>query len=244
MKKSLKIAKMNLIDTMKVTIVFYCILLTVLIGLFSISAFSNGTSSTSGLEVATIIFLFVCGLNSFKENFYFAQSNNISRKTFLRGIILSAFPISIVMAIIDFVINRVMNLFMPSPTLYDMGYTALRTLDHTALHNEWVQSNSFLTIINTILLMFAMYCFAYILGLVINMIYFRCNTIMKIVVSVIGGGLFITWTSSDLSFSGLKLILGINSNNIYLGLLSLVVMFMILGGISYLLIKEAEVKKI
>ena len=67
---------------------------------------------------------------------------------------------------------------------------------------------------------------------------------MKIVVSVIGGGLFITWTSSDLSFSGLKLILGINSNNIYLGLLSLIVMFMILGGISYLLIKEAEVKEI
>lgn len=243
MNKSLKIAKMNFVDVIKAVGVFYLILLVVLTGLFSISAFSNGNSSTSGLEIASMIFIFVCGLNSFKENFYFAQSNNISRKSFLGGIILSIFPVAIIMAIIDFIINRIMNLFMSTPSLYDIGYTVLRTFDNWSLRNEWVQSNSILTIINTILLAFVIYCFAYILGLVINMIYFRCNTIMKIAVSVIGGSLLMTILSDIYFFKGLALIFGINTQNVYMGVLVSIVIFIILAGVSYLIIKEATIKE-
>lgn len=243
MNKSLKIAKMNIKDMIKAIGVFYIILVLVIAGLFSISAFSNGTSSTSGLETATMIFLFVCGLNSFKENFYFIQSNNISRKTFLKGITISILPIAISMSIIDIIINRVMNLFMPSPTLYDMGYTVIRNLDDLAFHNQWVQSNSILTIVNTILLTFSIYCFAYILGLVINMIYFRCNTIMKIAVSVIAGGIFLTWASAGINLSVLRFILGINIQNVYMAVISLGILFIVLIGAARALIKEATIKE-
>lgn len=242
MDKSLKIAKMNVIDILKATGVFYCILLITLAALFAINA--NG--SVSGLEVASIIFIFVCGLNSFKENFYFSQGNNISRKSFIGGVILSAFPIAIIMAIIDLLINRVMNLFIPSPSLYDMGYTALKNFDNGALHTEWIQSNGFTTVINTILLSFVLYCFAYILGIVINLIYYRCNTLMKIAVSVIGGGILITWLSSDLNyglFKVLERVLGIKTQNVYLAILSCILMFIVLSGCIYRLIKTAEIKE-
>lgn len=242
MNKILKIAKMNIIDILKATGVFYFMLFITLSGLFIINA--NG--SVSGLEVASIIFIFVCGLNSFKENFYFSQSNNISRKSFMCGIILSAFPVSIIMAIIDLIINRVMNLFIPFPSLYDMGYTALRNFDNVTLHNEWIQSNGFVTIINIILLSFILYCFAYILGIVINMTYYRCNILMKIAVSVIGGGLLITWLSSDLNyglFKVLERVLGIKTQNVYLAILSCILMFVVLSGCTYRLIKTAEIKE-
>lgn len=246
MNKSLKITKMNIIDILKATSIFYCILLITLVGLFAIGAISNGNSSVSGLEFASMIFIFVCGLNSFKENFYFAQSNNVSRKSFISGIIVSAFPVAIFMSIIDLIINRVMNLFIVSPTIYDMGYTAFINFDSVAINNEWIQINDFITIINTILLSFVLYCFAYILGIVINMIYFRCNAIMKIAVSVIGGGVLMICLSSDLNyglFRVLKRALGIKTQNVYLCILSCIVMFIILASCSYSLIKTAEIKE-
>lgn len=241
MTKSIKIAKMNFIDIIKAIGIYYISLIAVLMVLFSIGVISDEHNSISGLEVSTMIFIFVCGLNSFKESFYFTQSNNISRKTFLKGTLLTSLSIGILMAIIDFIINRIMNLFMPSPSLYDMGYTTLRNLNNLGLHSQWVQSNSILTIINTILLAFVIYCFAYILGLVINMIYFRADTIMKIAISVIGGGLLITWISTDLSIAPLKVILGINAPNVYIGILTLFVICGILTWSVYLLIKNAEV---
>ena len=242
MNKSLKIAKMNFIDAIKVVSVYYLIFISILVLIVTMSTAVNKSYSVSGLELTSMIFIFVCGLNSFKENFYLSQSNNISRKTFLRGIILSIIFISMIMATVDFIINRIMNLFMLSPTIYDMGYTALRNFNSVSYSGELVQSNSILTIINTIFLTFVLYCFAYILGLVINMIYFRSNTLMKIAISVIGGALLITTLSSVSITKVLKLILGINTQNVYIAIFTFVILFIALLGLAKLLIKEATIK--
>ncbi|MEE0931913.1 MAG: hypothetical protein U0L64_02585, partial [Clostridium sp.] len=116
--KSLKIAKMNIEGIVKASIIYYCIFVCVIIGLIAVS---GGRSSMSGVEFSTVIFLFVCGLNSFKSNFYFAKSNGISRKTFIKGLLISSIPISLVMSIIDVIINRISNIFIKNPTLYDMA---------------------------------------------------------------------------------------------------------------------------
>ena len=242
MNKSLKIANMNFIDAIKVVSVYYLIFISILVLIVTMSTAVNKSYSVSGLELTSMIFIFVCGLNSFKENFYLSQSNNISRKTFLRGIILSIIFISMIMATVDFIINRIMNLFMLSPTIYDMGYTALRNFNSVSYSGELVQSNSILTIINTIFLTFVLYCFAYILGLVINMIYFRSNTLMKIAISVIGGALLITTLSSVSITKVLKLILGINTQNVYIAIFTFVILFIALLGLAKLLIKEATIK--
>ena len=111
--KSFKIAKMNINDMVKPIIIFYLIIIAV-VTFTTIQNITNFNDNfhivNSGLELATVIFLFVCGLNSFKENFYFAQSNNISRKSFIIGVIESIFPIAVVMAVIDVMINRITSL--------------------------------------------------------------------------------------------------------------------------------------
>ena len=69
---------------------------------------------------------------------------------------------------------------------------------------------------------------------------------MKIAVSVIGGGILITWLSSDLNyglFKVLERVLGIKTQNVYLAILSCILMFIVLSGCIYRLIKTAEIKE-
>ncbi|SCJ10674.1 Uncharacterised protein [uncultured Clostridium sp.] len=236
MNKSLKIAKMNTNDMIKPIIIFYCIILASLL-LSVVLVKSNIHLMTKGLELATAIFLFVCGLNSFKENFYLAQGNNISRKSFIKGLVISIFPISIVMAIIDIIINRVANIFTQMPTIYDMtfgNYTGISILTNST---TWVQDNSILVIFNSLLFCFLLYCVVYVLGLAISMLYFRCNTIMKILVSVIGVMLL-----NLFSFLFDNPIFEVTSGIFYVGLISIIGVFIILVGIIVLLVKNAEVR--
>ena len=170
--KSLKIAKMNIEGIMKSAIIYYSIIICIIIGLIAVS---DGRSTMSGMELSTVIFIFVCGLNSFKSNFYFAKSNGISRKTFIKGLLISIIPIALVMSIIDIIIIRINNIFIKNPTLYDMSYGNLLG-DVGRIHEGvWIQSNSLATIFNTILFQFSLCLLAYVVGIVINMIYYRSN---------------------------------------------------------------------
>lgn len=236
MNKSLKIAKINTNDMIKPIIIFYCIVVASLILNLALVN-SNIHLMTKGLELATAIFLFVCGLNSFKENFYFAQGNNISRKSFAKGVIGSIFPIAIVMSIIDIVINRVVNIFTEMPTIYDMICGSYASIDLLNNSTAWVQDNSILVIFNSVLICFLLYCLAYVLGLAISMLYFRCNTIMKILVSVIG-----IMILNLFSFVFDTPIFETQFGNFYIGLLSDIGIFIFLVGIIFLLVKNAEVK--
>ena len=180
--KILKVAKMNFEGIKKSAIIYYFIFICVIIGLMVVS---RGIITMSGIEVSTVIFLFVCGLNSFKSNFYFAKSNGISRRTFIKGLLISSIPIALVMSIIDIIINRISNIFIKSPTLYDMIYGNLSVYSGLVYENNWVQSNSFTNIINTFLFQFSFCLLAYIAGIVINMIYYRSNSYVKVTVSAI-----------------------------------------------------------
>lgn len=236
MNKSLKIAQLNTNDMIKPIIIFYCIVITALL-LSLILVNSNINIMATGLESATVIFLFVCGLNSFKENFYFSQGNNVSRKSFIIGVIGSIFPIAIFMAIIDIIINRVANIFTKMPTIYDMLYGNYASINILKSITTWTQNNSLIAIINSILFCFILYCLVYVLGLAISMLYFRCNTLMKILVSVIGVMLL-----NLLSFVIDTEIFGVILREIHLGLISNIGIFIILVGLIFLLVKNAEVK--
>lgn len=246
MKKSFKIAKMNIENMIWDIGVFYSIVIIAIANLSILTVKFGG--STSGLEFATMIFLFVCGLNSFKENFYFAQGNNISRKCFITGVITAIFPIAIFMAIIDISINRVMNLFTVSPTLYDLFYSTTKPLTFDVIKNGWIQSNSTETLINTVLLAAIMYVLSYVLGLVINMVYYRSNVFVKILISLVPPVLIF---SAGIIGDGtgyyflefIKEIFGINNGNSSLALLSFVVLVIILGCTSKILINEATIKE-
>lgn len=251
--KSLKVAKYNISNVKKSMIIYYCIFISVCIGLVTVNKFQDGMVSCSGLELSTVIFLFVAGLNIFKESFYFTQSNNISRKIYFKGMILSMFPITAVAAVIDVIINRVYNLFMNCPSNYDMMFTSLRDMDMVSsiASSGWVQSNDIITLLNTFLLQFAVCTVIFAIGLAVSIIYYRCNKLMKVVVSIVPivsimlvNILAYTFTEA---FSKVAVfienIFGWNTQNPYTAMATLTVIFIAVIGIIYLLVRKAVIKE-
>lgn len=246
--KSLKIAKMNAEGIMKAAIIYYFIFICVIIGLIAVS---DGRSTLSGIEVSTVIFIFVCGLNSFKSNFYFAKSNGVSRKTFIKGLLISSVPIALVMSIIDIIINRINNIFIKNPTFYDMAYGNSVGYISKIYDGSWVQSNSLNTIFNTILFQFSLCLLAYVVGIVINMIYYRANKYVKVLVSAIPVALIILKGNLSMRNPSLTLrineftdyIFGFNPSNVFACITTFLVFTVVLSAIAFLLIRKATIKE-
>lgn len=246
--KSLKIAKMNIEGIMKATIIYYFIFVCVIIALIAIS---SGIITISGVEISTAIFLFVCGLNSFKSNFHFAKSNGISRKTFIKGLLISSVPIALVMSIIDIIINRINNIFIKNPTLYDISYGELVGHIGSVYEDNWIQSNSLVTIFNTILFQFSLCLLAYVIGIVINMIYYRANKYVKVLLSAIPVAFIILKGNLSMRNPSLTLrineftnyIFGFNPSNVFACITTFLVFTVVLSGIAFLLIRKATIKE-
>lgn len=234
----------------KSLIIYYsiCMLFLLLSVLFTIN--TKGEVTISGGEFSTVIFSFVAGIAMFKEIFHFIKANNISRKAFLIGTALSIIPISGVMSIIDIIINRLYNLFTKSPTIYDMGFTDYNIVSGM-LGEVWVQQNDIITIINTFLFQMSQYLMFFALGSAIAMIYYKCNKFMKIVVSIspVMAIIMISVYMYNYPYIANKItrfmeyILGINPNNVYAPILTFIVSFVLLTGVSYLLIRKMVVKE-
>lgn len=246
--KSLKISKINFEGVRKSAIIYYFIFICVVIGLIAVS---KGTIIMSGIEISTIIFLFVCGLNSFKSNFYFAKSNGISRKTFIKGLLISSIPITLIMSIIDIIINRIINIFIKSPTLYDMSYGSLLGDVGIVYGSDWIQINTFSNIFNNILFQFSFCLLAYVAGIVINMIYYRSNKYVKVLVSVAPVMLMIFNTTLTIRNPRLAMklnefidyIFGFEPLNVFACITTFLVITVILSGIAFLLIRKAVIKE-
>lgn len=244
--------KYSLVNMVKSIGAFYGIFISVCVLLIFLANSSGGSVSSSGVELASAIFIFIAGLNNFKENFYFMKNNNVSRRDFLYGTILSMIPIAFFMSFIDVIINRVYNLFIPSPTNYDMIYGNLRTLGLVTEINKggWVQSNSFETLLNTFLFQGAVYAFAFALGFVITILYYKSNKLTKVIISVapiafiLLLNLIIDIYPSILSqgVRFIQFIFGWNTLNPYAAILTFIISFVSLSLIARVLTKRVVLK--
>lgn len=242
------IVKYNLNSLKNSITIYYAIFITVCVFLILISRNSKGSSS-SGLEISSAIFIFIAGLNSFKEDFYFMKSNNVSRKGFLYGTAISMIPVVLCMSIIDIAINRIYNIFMKCPTIYDMIYTNLRSNEWYSTTN-WIQSNSIETLFNTFLLQSTVYIALFSLGFSITIIYYKCNNFMKVVVSVVPVALFmllnvmaITYPSFAYKINNFfTTISGWDTQNSYVAALACIILYIILMGVSRVLTRKAIIK--
>lgn len=231
---------------------FYGIFISVCILLIFLANSSGGTVSSSGVELSSAIFIFIAGLNSFKENFYFMKSNNVSRRDFLYGTILSMIPIAFVMSLIDVIINRIQNIFISSPTNYDMIYGNMRTLGIMTEANKgiWVQNNSIETLLNTFLFQGAVYVFSFALGFVITILYYKSNKLTKVIISVAPVALILLLNliidiypsvlSGGIKF--IQFIFGWNTLNPYAAILTFIISFISLSLIARLLTKKVVLK--
>ena len=245
-----KVAKYNLSVMKKSMMIFYLIFISVCILIIVLSRVNEGNVSSSGLEISSAIFIFVAGLNIFKENFYFTKSNNISRKSYFLGTILSMIPIAGIMSIIDIVINRIYNLFIESPTIYDMGFTNFNQINFMYTAN-WIQQNDIKALFETFLFQTSLYLMLFVLGFLITMIYYKCNKFMKKIISIIPVMLIILfnrcmYNNPIIAFKVsefVQYILGINPINVYAPITTFIVSFIILAGIAYSLIRKMVIKE-
>lgn len=242
------IIKYNISSLKNSIAIYYTIFITVCLA--SVFLSRNANISSSGIEISSGIFLFVAGLNLFKENFYFMKSNNVSRKDFLYGTALSMIPVVLFMSFIDIIINRIYNIFMKCPTIYDMGYANIGSGEwHNTIN--WVQSNSIGTLFNSFTLQVSLSLAAISLGFLITIIYYKCNKFMKVVVSIIPIALSILISMIGTAYPNfinninkfIATIFGVNNRNVYVATLTLIVSFIIFIAISRLLTRKAIIKQ-
>lgn len=228
--RCIKVMKMNLMQIMKASIYYYLIFIAAVIALIGMFR-----GNINGIEFSTVVFLFICGLNSFKSNFYFVKTCGVSRKSFMEGILLSAIPVAIVMSVIDQILIKVFNIFISIPNIYEITYDA-----HDMVFFKGMILELFICVM------------AYILGVAITMLYYRCNKVMKIVVSVTPIILInltnlsdrISAKIADFMFRNCAVIFGYKSCNVYLGALSLAVITAVLSALTFVMVHKAVIKRV
>lgn len=203
----------------------------------------------SSLEFASVIFLFVGGLNMFREAFRLSMQNGVSRKSIWTGTALTLLTVGGGMALIDTVIRMALVNFVASrynvkiQGLYDFLY-AERSMNNSMFQNAF----------EGLLLNFCLYTAALAIGYFITVGYYRMNKIAKIIVSIGVPGLyiFVLPFADALLFKGaltkaiVKAILfsfgGTNGNNPYFAMGYGILVSAVFLGLTYLMVRRAPIK--
>lgn len=233
MNNILKVSKYQIHDFKKSVAIFYAVI--VLISFASIVLVSKSPEKVSfgGLESATAIFLFVAGLNCFKSNFKFMLANNVTRKQFYFGNIIALISVAAYMALLDVMLHNVLDSSIPYESVVSQLYK------NSSLFAGLIWSFG----LNTLFV-----C----LGWFITMLYYRCNKVMKIIVSIapiptIALFQYINWISGGLvgraAADFLNRAMGFTyNNNVYIGALSLLVGAAAIVSICFLPVRNAIAK--
>lgn len=237
-----KAVKYQLFEMKKTIMIYYGVMIAIYLVL---SSATSNQGIVSGSEVTTAIFLFVVGLNSFTNSFKMFLQNGISRETLFCSYSISTTIVAVFMAFVTSIVNIVMNIFFNYELLYFQIYGG-----GTIGNNN----NGFVKFIGGFLWTAFLYMMAIMLGYFITTLYYRMNTKLKIFVSVgVPGFLLIgipyieyNWTNGRISegiFNFVTYAFGITNgyNPCYFMVTSLVIL-MILGVLSYSLIRRAVVK--
>lgn len=241
-----------------VLIMYLCVYFAVLMILISgngIVTNSRGTvriSTTGSLELASMITIFVVGLNSFKEYFKFFSANGVSRKTQLCSTAAALGVLSAVFALID-TINSIIftKVMVYRPMLiqaYGLRYGYVSSMTKSPVLTPQILAENFLWLFCT--------CFLIsIFGLLITTLYYRMNKGLKIAVSIAVPVLLINglpdFDALYLDGAILKALSNAvsaawgfsNGYNPYIGMFSMLVLSAIFFTLTFLLARKAAVKK-
>ncbi|MDF2819802.1 MAG: hypothetical protein K0R15_243 [Clostridiales bacterium] len=231
----------------KSLIIFYGILIGVSIAISILNnAFSPGEAgSSNSIEMSSVIFIFVTGLNSFKSEFNFALANGVSRKTLFISSLLNLFSIATLMTFIDLIIGMIFSKISEYNSLFIGIYSGrYGTLKYTAEN-----------VLEGILWSVVIYTVVAVIGYLITTLYYRLNKGLKLTISI-GVPVFVTIgipyldvvTKGKVSYNIYLFFakaLGIynGASNPYMAVLSGLCAIAIIGGFTYLLIRRATIKE-
>ena len=104
-----KAFKYSVLSNKKPILGFYTVVVALYL-VFIVTSFFISGGSVSGMDMASLVFLFVFGITSFKENFYMLLQNGVSRKNMFLGTVLSLLVVSVFVAVADTVLVRILGL--------------------------------------------------------------------------------------------------------------------------------------
>lgn len=236
--------KYQLTEVKKPLLIYYSIICLVIAMNIFITFYVNNIG-VNAIEASSMIFIFVVGLNSFKETFRMFLQNSRSRKTQFTSFMLSILPISALMALIDTAIGSSAHSLSSYQSLFRQLY-ALRYLGNSS--DLQVNIEGFLWS----MLVYAAFAMV---GYFITTLYYRMNKGQKLFVSI-GVPVFLlillpivdeTFTSGKmfpkvvdffLLMSGVK-----NGYNPFFAMAFSALFFLLFGGLSYWLAKRAVIKE-
>lgn len=251
--------KYQMFDMGKPVSIFYFVMLCILVFGFTVSgarfaisgnmvSFTSG-SGFFGIELATVVFLFVSGLNSFKEFFRMFMQNGISRKTIFVSRLMTIIAVCTGMAIIDKGILLIgkyiayINTRILYTGLFEMIY-GVRADHISTLHMH----------IDGFFFNLCLYLAAMTLGYFITIAFYRMNRIAKITVAVgvpmvllnglpildaalLHGVVMRAFANAATFAFGFQ-----NGGNPYFGMVSLLLIAAVFSCFSWLMVRRAVVK--
>ena len=175
--------KYRMEESRKSIAVFYIIMiaLTALLG-FGATGLANSnttlTLSVGGLESATIIFAFVLGVTSFRENFRMMLQNGLSRRTVFLSSLIGDLLLSAVLSLIAAIVNGMAALLISERQIVLISLMQQVYAERYAGHgyNPQIMGESFL-------FFFVVFAAALIVGHCISVLYFRMNRTGRIAFS-------------------------------------------------------------
>ena len=232
--------------------VFYLVIFC-LMALIPISASGMGpedSMSIGGFEIATIIFLFVVGLNSFRETFRMMVQNGVSRKTMFVSFLLLTLVLSVGMSCINEVLLWIGKAFTAGK-----GNITFQSVFEQMYAPRYMGNPDSIQMIAEGLLFTILACAAtMMLGYFITIMYYRLNKVGKIAVSVgvpailiIGLPIFDAVVTGGIIYRALGQLtlfaMGILSGyNPYYAMVSALIAFAVLASLSWMLARRAVVK--
>lgn len=238
-------------DNKKALLGFSLIIIAITVLLFVASVSWSNESSTmqmGGMEIASVIFIFVAGLTSFKDNFHMLMQNSVTRKgtftaTMLGFVTTAGFlsAISIIVLLIAKLMSSIQSNII-STSFFETVYPA---------HVNGM--NNLLILLESFLLYFVMMLAVVGIGYLIGVIFYRLNKAGKVALAV-GIPVFfsvILPVVDVLIFDGritvglvrfMDIIFGISAQNPYVAIVSLLVVFLISGLLSWITMRKASVK--
>lgn len=260
---------MNLISSIKfklwlaskTIISFYAFFIGISL-LFTILAVSTseGTTVSNGMNMASLIMIFVLAVSGFSESFHFGLANSISRKNVFISFILMLVPLSVVMSIIDTLIIFILSRFSYNLPLYALFYTGRYGVElgngkAIIASSDALMANSQFILENMLWSIFAIILVG-MLGYLISVIFYRLGKTGRAVFAFsLPMGLFMVLPAVDFTlfdgeitqgiFSFASKALGISSSvpNPYIAILTFSIFSIILGVISYLVMRRATIKQ-
>lgn len=223
-------------------IIFYIVIaaLLILMGVsMSIAVREGNQFNVGGLEMASVVFIFVCGLNSFKSSFHMLSANGVSRKTMFVSFVAVLGTVAAGMAVIDSVVSLAMKGFGN----YEPGFMQMYGID----------SYSAASVMTGLLWMFCTNLAAGMAGYLITTLFYRMNKPVKLLVSIgVPVLLLFIWPLVDWAlfqgavskafamFTGWAF--GFLDGNPFMGVVSNVLLSLIFAALSFVTLRRVPVK--